>query len=138
MLPEGSRVGEGGGDAEFAAGAPDPSGIAEAPCRGATSGATSGRCAVTGGGGAAGAVTAGAVTAPSGPGSEPSPGGSGRALIRKIIATMIAASAANPTAKNASTTGLIPDDRRGSGGIADGRSAVDANAADAFALNGAT
>jgi hypothetical protein len=138
MLPEDGRAGEEAGDAEVAAGAPDPSGDAEAPCGGATSGATSGRCAVSGGGGAAGAVTAGAVTALSGPGSEPSPASSGRALIRRIIATTIAASAANPTAKSASTTGLIPDRRRGSGGIADGRSALDANAADAFALNGAT
>lgn len=92
----------------------------------AASGATSGR--------------GGAVTAFSGPGEGAVPEGSGSDLIRRIIATTTAASAANPTAKNTNTTGFIPDDRRcpaagtGAGG---GIVTPERNAADAFVLNGA-
>jgi hypothetical protein len=107
---------------------------------GTTLGVTTGAAAPPGAGGvtASGATSGGgaAVTAFSGPGAVPE--GSGIDLIRRIIATTTAASAANPTAKTANTAGLMPFDRRGSGagGNLDAV-APDANAAEAFTLNGA-
>jgi len=105
---------------------------------GVTTGAAVPPGGVTASGATSGGGAAGAVTAFSGPGEGTVPEGSGSDLIRRIIATTTAASAANPTAKMANTAGLIPDDRGGSGagGNLDAV-APDANAAEAFTLNGA-